>query len=176
MGSVATMFPVFHCALFAVVFTSANADIVSVHREEETRGNCPDGWLDTGLFGGTMGCLLFNSSTTYTWEEAIQFCYEQGGELVEIRQVQEMEDLISFLLTLENHESAHSWWTAGTDAGREGRWIWPSSFSNVESYIWGAGEPAGGVKQNCLCLFHPDSYKGHDAECANSYMPICQKK
>merc|ERR1712126_259257 len=176
MGSPATMFPVFYCALFFTVFTAANADTVSVYREK-TGGSCPDGWFDTELFGGTMGCLLFNSTTSYTWEKATQFCYEQGGELVEIRQPQEMEDLISYLLIMETHESAYNWWTAGTDAGREGRWIWPSSLSNVEIYIWDAGfyEPGGGVKQNCLCLNHL-RHKGHDWECDDTLKPICQKK
>merc|ERR1712098_472236 len=111
MGSLATMFPVFHCALFVVAFNAVNADTVTVLHHEETRGNCPDGWFDTGLFGGTMGCLLFDSSTSYTWDKANQFCYSQGGELVEINQRQEMEFFISYLLTLETHESAYVWWT-----------------------------------------------------------------
>merc|ERR1712215_305532 len=140
MGSLATLFPVAYCALFVVTFTAANA--VSVHRDEETRGSCPDGWLDTGLFGGTMGCLLFNSSTTYTWDKANEYCYKEGGELVEIRHVEEMEFVISYLQQLE---AKHDWWTAGTDAGREGRWIWPSSWSAVEGYVWNGNQPNAGA-------------------------------
>merc|ERR1712002_575513 len=171
MGSVATMFPVFYCALFVVVFTSAKADTVSVRLEEETRGSCPAGWLDTTLFGGTMGCLLFNGSIAYTWDKANEFCYSQGGELVEIRYMEEMQFLISYL---QQAETTHDWWTAGTDAGREGRWIWPSSLSTVESYVWYSSQPNGGAASNCLRLYHSFSYKGADDPCANSYMPICQ--
>merc|ERR1711962_524924 len=173
MGSLATMFPVFHCALFVVTFTAANADTVSVYRQEETRGNCPVGWLDTGLFGGTMGCLLFNSSTTYTWDKANEFCYNQGSELMEIRHVEEMDFVISYLQQLEN---AYDWWTAGMDAGREGRWIWPSSWSAVEDYAWYTGRPNGGPANNCLLLEDSYSYKGDDRNCARSERPICQKK
>merc|ERR1712126_358376 len=178
MGSVATMFPVFHCALFAAAFTAANADTVTVRLEEETRGNCPDGWFDTGLFGGRMGCPLFNSTASYTWDRANEYCYSQEGELVEIRQPQEMEFLMSYLLTLENHETAYDWWTAGMDVGREGRWIWPSSLANVQSYVWDVddAEPDGGARQNCLILGHKYSYKGHDWECEKTLKPICQKK
>merc|ERR1712126_263697 len=175
MGRVATMFPVFHCALFAVAFTAANADTLTVLREE-TRGNCPDGWLDTGLFGGTMGCLLFDSSTSYTWDEANQFCFNQGGLLVEIRKSQEMEFVMSYLQTLDNHETKHDWWTAGTDSGREGRWIWPSSLSAVEDYVWYSGQPNSGVAGNCLLLQDAWGYKGGDYNCAGSSRPICQKK
>merc|ERR1712126_39962 len=173
MGSVATMVPVLYCALFAVVFTSANADTVSVRREKETRGNCPDGWFDTTLFGGTMGCLLFNSSTGYTWDKANEFCYNQRAELVEIRHSQEMELVINYLKQLETHETKYNWWTSGTDAGREGRWNWPSSWSNVENYIWYSGQPNGGAIQNCLRLDYSWSYTGNDWDCAGSYRPIC---
>merc|ERR1719481_1552909 len=167
------MLPVFYCTLFAVAFTAANAETVSVLREKETRGNCPVGWLDTGLFGGTMGCLLFDSSTTYTWDEANEFCYNQGSELIEIRHVEEMDFVISYLQQLEN---AYDWWTAGMDAGREGRWIWPSSWSAVEGYVWAGNRPTGGAAYNCLMLDDYYSYKGNDANCAGSHRPICQKK
>merc|ERR1712098_691147 len=170
MGSVATMFPVFHCALFVAAFTAANAETVSVLREKETKGNCPVGWLDTGLFGGTMGCLLFNSSTTYTWDKANEFCYNQGSELMEIRHVEEMDFVISYLQQLEKN---YDWWTAGIDGGREGRWIWPSSWSAVEDYVWFSGRPNGGPANNCLMLQDSSSYKGDDINCANSYRPIC---
>merc|ERR1719158_468370 len=168
------MFPVFYCALFVAVFNTANADNVTVRREEETRGNCPVGWLDATFFG--VGCLLFNSTTSYTWDKANQFCYNEGGLLLEIRKVQEMEFVISYLQTLETHESKHDWWTAGTDVGREGRWIWPSTLATVESYVWSAGEPNSGVAANCLRLDYSYSYKGIDSDCAASLMPICQKK
>merc|ERR1712112_514109 len=156
MGSVATMFPVLYCALFVAVFTAANADTVTVHRDEKTRGNCPDGWLDTGLFGGTMGCLLFNSTTAYTWDKANEFCYNQGSELMEIRHKEEMDFVISYLQQLEKN---YDWWTAGIDGGREGRWIWPSRWSAVEGYVWDSNRPNGGADSNCLLLQDSYSYK-----------------
>merc|ERR1712002_89299 len=173
MGSLVTMFPVFYCALFFAAFTATNADTISVRRDEETRGNCPAHWLDTGLFGGTMGCLLFNSSKSYTWDKANEYCFNQGGELVEIRQPQEMEFVINYLQQIE---TKGDWWTAGIDAGREGRWIWPSSWSPVESYVWHPGQPNSGANANCLKLQDAYSYHGDDDNCAASYMPICQKK
>merc|ERR1712105_245065 len=101
MGSPPTMVPVFYCALLLGAFTAANADTDTVYRGEEIRGSCPDGWFDTTLFGGKMGCLLFESSTSYTWDKANNFCYTQGGNLVEIRDHAEMEFLITYLKQLE---------------------------------------------------------------------------
>merc|ERR1712041_316 len=171
--SVATMFPVAYCALFVAAFTAANAETVSVLREKETRGNCPVGWLDTGLFGGTMGCLLFNSTTAYTWDKANEFCYKKGGELVEIRHMEEMDFVISYLQQLEKK---YDWWTAGMDAGREGRGIWPSRGATVEHYVWYTSQPDNGAAGNCLLLEDSWGYKGNDYNCASSNRPICQKK
>merc|ERR1712179_263551 len=86
MGSAVSMFLVFCCFVFLGAFTASNADLVTVHGGEDERGNCPAGWVDTSLFGARMGCLLFNVSTAYTWDQANEFCYKQHqGRLVEIR-------------------------------------------------------------------------------------------
>merc|ERR1711962_582368 len=127
------------------------------------------------MFGGSMGCLLFNSSTAYTWDNAYEYCYKQGGKLVEIRSAQQMEFLTNSLKQLETYGTKHHWWTAGTDFGHEGRWIWSSSLSNVDSYVWHSGDPNGGMTQNCLLLDSGFSYKGNDWDCAKSYMPICRR-
>ena len=36
--------------------------------EQGLQGSCPEHWVDATLTG--LGCLLFNSTTYYTWEEA----------------------------------------------------------------------------------------------------------
>merc|ERR1712179_505086 len=172
MGSPPTMFTVFYCALFLGAFTAANADTVTVSQsEEETRGSCPAGWFDATMF--EMGCLLTDSSDPYTWDKANEFCYTQGGKLVEISHEEEMEFLINYLKVLDHN--GHDWWTAGTDIGREGNWVWLTSLRSVESYVWYSSQPNGGAAANCLAL-GLTSYMGYDVDCATHFTPICQKK
>merc|ERR1712179_76614 len=177
MGSAVSMFLVFCCFVFLGAFTASNADLVTVHGGEDERGNCPAGWVDTSLFGARMGCLLFNVSTAYTWDQANKFCYTQEeGRLVEIRSEWEMELIMNYLEQIEILGAKHSWWTSGTDYSREGEHVWLPSLTDVGSYFWDSSQPNGGSRENCLCLYSSLSYKGGDCFCTVPLMPICQKK
>merc|ERR1712110_491429 len=71
---------------------------------------CPDSeWKDVGFLG--LGCLLWSSQHTHSWEAANQFCFQRN---------------FSFI---ENSAFSRDWWTSGTDWGREGRWYWTSSLT-----------------------------------------------
>merc|ERR1712130_467193 len=150
----------------------------SVDSEPDPRGACPEHWVDATLTG--LGCLLFSSTTSYTWEEANSYCQtEENANLLEIWTSLQSDFIISELILLEDHEDQRAWWTGGTDIGREGEWFWVSSGASVGDFVWSSNmnEPDGSTQLNCLYLNYGQwEYKGSDNPCTSNYYPICQKK
>merc|ERR1719186_8260 len=132
---------------------------------------CPVNWVEASEVG--MGCLLFNRETTYSWEEANGYCQtEERASLVEIQTEDQFEFLKMELISLD--EDSRHWWTAGTDAGREGKWYWSGSLTPVGHFVWNGGDPDEGIKANCLALWPQEFYDGVDEQCTGQYFPICQ--
>ena len=139
----------------------------------EGRSTCPGGWADGTLVG--MGCLLFESNATFTWDEANFFCQDNhSANLVSIETADQHEFVIMMIGFLGNHEDTHSWWTSGTDKGREGQWYWASTLSAIGSYIWHDGNPHESLIANCLRL-GTTSGTGYDNSCHSPFNPICEK-
>ena len=65
---------------------------------------CPSSWYDSGLSG--LGCLLFHTSTTLTWEGANSFCQAKGGALVEVWTEDQHEALRMVLGLVEDHDTS----------------------------------------------------------------------
>ena len=104
--------------LLTIVYTHCSAE---AKQENGSQGSCPQHWVDGTLTG--LGCLLFNSTTTYTWEEANNYCQaKENATLVEIWTSPQSDSIASELMLLEDHEDKGTWWTGGTDIGREGDW------------------------------------------------------
>jgi hypothetical protein len=83
---------------------------------------CPKHWIQATWV--EMGCLLFNSTTAYTWEEANNYCQDkENASLVEIYTEEQHEFLKMELNLLSDHEGGKAWRTAGTDIGNEGMWF-----------------------------------------------------
>ena len=176
-------------ALLAVVFASASASTFPYrktaplsqvqHGEAQswTTSNCPDKWLDASFVD--MGCLLFNTTQIGTWEEANRLCQmSSNSTLVDITTEVQMGFLQMELDVIANAEgTTHSWWTAGTDLGIEGRWIWATTLTAVEDFVWlDANYPTENLKLNCLSLHHGFEYLGYDENCDAARFPICQMK
>merc|ERR1711971_1197033 len=93
-------------------------------------GPCPMPWVDGTLVG--MGCLLFSSDASMTWNEADVFCQrEQSAKLVSIETEEQVYFVKMLLGMLEDHESRHEWWTSGKDEGRTKSTI--SGFSSLNA-------------------------------------------
>jgi hypothetical protein len=133
---------------------------------------CPDDWLQATFVN--MGCLLFNTTTPYNWEEANVFCQEKAGTLVEIHTAEQLEFLQMELDVLEESLGKFNWWASGTDIGHEGNWVWEGSLAPVERFVWGPGLPVGGLTWNCMFLGNTYNYRGIDGLCSSNLYPICQ--
>merc|ERR1712154_72384 len=161
--------------LLTVVFASASA---FSHRETVplsqslTASNCPEKWLDASLVD--MGCLYFNTTNFLTWEEGNAICkMTPNSSLVDISTEVQMDFL---RLQLYDNAEGSAWWTAGTDIGIEGQWIWTTTLTAVEDFVWESGFPSTSLSLNCLSLTHTHGYLGYDAPCDNPRYPICQLK
>ena len=135
---------------------------------------CPNGWVQATFVN--LGCLLFNSTVSYTWEEAYKYCYEnENATLVEFMTEEQMDFLWMEMNVLAEHESMHHWWSGASDLGREGEWIWMNSLYPVPDFAWSPAQPNGGIRENCMYLY-PSYAGGEDNTCLAGYYPICQVK
>ena len=164
--------------LILVLFCTYTVLGAEYHKDENT---CPEHWTDGSLVD--MGCLLFDSSTTYSWTNASYFCQDSeggNGSLVEIENQQQMDYVLMMLTLLSDHEDAATRRTSGTDLGRENNWYWSNSLKPVEDFVWyahgQAHEPNGGLDSNCLSMYASLGYEGATEPCSALYFPICQRK
>merc|ERR1711945_85221 len=135
-----------------------------------TRNDCKDGWFDASFL--ELGCLLFNSTASYSWEEANVYCQRtEQARLVEISSSAQL-DFVQMELGLLGGDY---WWTSGTDLGREDSYAWMGSLNLVEEFIWYQNEPSGGYDHNCLCLTRGLGYFGADCDCDYKTQVICQQ-
>ena len=124
-----------------------------------------------------MGCLLFSSNATLTWEEANVYCQEEeNGTLLQIWNELQFDFIRMELGFLFDHVQVERWWTSGTDAGKEGTWRWASSLVPVGDFMWQPGQPDAGLSDNCLYLAESGDFFGYDMPCSNHYAAICERK
>ena len=150
--------------------------LLAIEKESEdiSTATCPEKWIDASFV--EMGCLLFNSTTTYTWDKANNYCQSHhNATLLEILTEMEMAFIQMEANVLGDHEGERDWWTSGTDAGRQGVWMWASSYTPVDDFIWYTGEPNTN-SFNCLSLENIFNFLGEDDDCASTRYPICQIK
>ena len=138
---------------------------------EQLDSTCPIPWVDGTLLD--LGCLLFNSTKEYTWEEASVNCQQEANAtLVEIW----TEAQLDFIrMELRMLAGGRGWWISGTDFGREGSWNWAVSSASVGDFIWQTNQGNDGFHQNCLYLEPSYDYLGNDYPCTVSFNPICQR-
>merc|ERR1711953_586480 len=143
----------------------ASASVPALLREEVmylrenakgvSSGNCPDKWVDASFV--EMGCLYFNSTEAITaWDETSSMCQTAtpNSTLVEIRTEMQMAFIQMEMEVLADHEGGRSWWTAATDVGINGKWVWATSLTPVEDYVWRDSYPSSQDNYNCMTLHY----------------------
>merc|ERR1712018_155965 len=152
---------------------------VEASQDKRVSGNCPDKWVDASFVD--MGCLYFNTTAGMTWDDANSMCQMgSNSTLLEITSEMQKSFIQMELAVIEDHEDAHFyWWTAATDVGVNGQWIWIVSLTAVEDWMWYSSYPDSGPDNyNCMYLYygHDDGMTGVTNPCDASFYPICQLK
>ena len=85
-----------------------------------------------------------------TWQDARQFCLDNGGRLYEPRTQEDFDEAES-----ARDEVGSPIWLGGTDLTTEGTWKWDSDGSTaVRNGFWTDGERENDeVHQDCMILF-----------------------
>merc|ERR1712192_259914 len=171
MGAIANMIGLL-ATVSILVLSSASASIFPLGKsaskpqaqqrdaQSQSKGNCPHKWVDASFVD--MGCLYFNATAALTWDDASSMCQMSSNSTLDV---------------IANAEGTiHLWWTAGTDVGINGRWIWATTLTAVEDYVWKSGYPNAANAYNCLSLHPTYGYLGFNSNCDAAYFPICQLK
>merc|ERR1712130_276775 len=161
--------------LLAASFGFAFASVPSLPHGKSS-GTCPDKWVDASFVD--MGCLYFNTTEAMTWEHASTMCQMgSNSTLLEITSEMQMSFIQMELSMIEDHEDGHySWWTAATDIGINRQWIWITSLTAVEDFMWTSGYPNSRDDYNCMFMYYSHQFLGINALCDDNRYPICQLK
>merc|ERR1712181_203211 len=135
-------------------------------------GNCPDKWVDASFVD--MGCLYFNSTAGLAWDAANVMCQMgSNSTLIAIENEMQLAFLQMELNVIADHDGrTHNWWTAGTDVGINGRWIWATTLNPIQEYIWEPSKPnIGRDDWNYLYLYATSDYLGVNAPATDPLYP-----
>merc|ERR1712080_714355 len=159
--------------LLSIGFSSAVSLHPRLSQEADAVRSCPHGWVSGQLVH--MGCLLFDISTDFTWNQAVTFCEGKGGSLVEVPSVEGMAFLQMMLEAIQDTDGPRYWWTGGNDIGVEGLWSWGMTGGQVGEFTWYYdGCPLGNETANCQYLSPGVEYMGCDWDCEDRNYPLCQ--
>ncbi|XP_044748513.1 C-type lectin 37Db-like [Coccinella septempunctata] len=107
--------------------------------------------------------------------KAMQFCKENGMDLLSLETGEEYMAIVSYLK--KHYPKAEHIWTSGTDAGEEGSFVWLSTGRSVNFTSWGAGLPDNSAKiEHCLEIARTgvENYYWNDRACNSEYNFICE--
>ncbi|CAN9513522.1 unnamed protein product [Ophioblennius macclurei] len=145
---------------------------VIVDQIEPVKGACRDGW---GSFQSS--CYLL-STTAVTWSRAEELCKAQGGHLLVLNNVDEL-DYISKIVEIRSN-----YWIGLVERHNEGHWSWVdgTDFSSTPTF-WDEGQPDDwDYRENgedCGQLHGSEIRKRklwNDADCSLRYKYICEAR
>ncbi|KAF4532095.1 hypothetical protein B566_EDAN006189 [Ephemera danica] len=130
--------------------------------------------LTTSLPLITLGEHQYYFSTKdhrVTWNEARQFCQDNGLELTSVENMQENRLIQSHF---QNIHRSYSPWIGGTDAESEGNWVWDATLQPTKFTYWWTYQPDGKSNENCLFMYADDGMWG-DRSCTYTKPFVCRK-
>ncbi|XP_068594561.1 asialoglycoprotein receptor-like 1 [Brachionichthys hirsutus] len=151
---------------------SANAAAQDVYVEKliPQRGTCRERWVTF-----QRSCYLMSVASA-TWKEAEKRCQGQGGHLLVLNHVEEL-DFISRVVEIQ-----YDYWIGLVERRHEGHWSWVDGTPfNSSATFWDEGQPDNwDYRENgedCAQI-HNDvkrkRKKWNDADCELSYRYICE--
>ena len=125
---------------------------------------CDPGW---DVFGDHC---YFYSTDKESWNDAEEFCQEEGGHLASVN-TPAIQEYVKYELKRRSMDSA---WFGGNDIEEEGVWKWTDN-TPWEFTSWGPTQPsnAGG---NQDCLQYDMEWKWDDDGCSLNKLFVCSKK
>lgn len=70
--------------------------------------------------------------------------------------------------------ASRDYWIGGTDASRDGEFMWEGHSQSFTWTNWGPGNPDRVGTSDCVILFQRSDYKWHDTSCSNNNSYICE--
>ena len=130
--------------------------------------------MDAGKYSrGPDGYFYHFHEEKLPWDKARKTCSSEakGAQLPVITNSQTTKFLMSFLPGIRI-------WTAGTDADREGEWVWTYGDETKRNIIfpipWGSREPNGRRSENCMMRDPRWGGRFSDLSCDNPTPFFCQ--
>ncbi|XP_028822898.1 galactose-specific lectin nattectin-like [Denticeps clupeoides] len=119
---------------------------------------------------GTHCFRLFTRAAD--WAKAELVCRSYGGHLASIHSTEEHSFLVGLVKKVRNI----SVWIGGSDAAKEGTWVW-SDGSKWDFTKWAPGEPNNAGKiQHCAQLWDKSNMNVDDLSCGSKLAYVCAKK
>ncbi|XP_064617702.1 C-type mannose receptor 2-like isoform X2 [Liolophura sinensis] len=126
-------------------------------------------------------CYVFVNEEKY-WTTARDYCWNNGGEMLEVDDKATMQFIRSTLNSRELGWRNNGVWLGAHDRHKEGQWLW-SSNRRMSYNDWARGQPSSFIPgtgisfEDCACMRKSDNWKWHDCPCEMlgwQYKFICQ--
>ncbi|XP_022609147.1 C-type lectin domain family 4 member E-like isoform X2 [Seriola dumerili] len=154
----------------SVAFQTASE--TTVQKEAQVTGICKDGWMSF-----RESCYLLSTTVT-TWIKAQSLCITQGGHLLVLNNVEELDYISSVVQIYSNY------WIGLVERHQEGHWTWVdgTDFASTPTF-WDEGQPDNWAfrenGEDCGQLHASDRRKRkrwNDADCSLQYQYICESR
>ncbi|KAJ8977875.1 hypothetical protein NQ317_016145, partial [Molorchus minor] len=165
--------------LFVAVFIAVNIIMIFSVAEDSTP------FTSVVLQRKRTNYLNFAGKTYYfgtvfraNFYRAMQFCRQQGMQLVSIQSKAENDRLGRFAEEIGEAPHGH-YWLSGTNLAEENQWIWLSTGNNFVYSNWHPGEPSGtgssNTSENCVEARHwGKGFTWNDLRCNAELNFICE--
>ncbi|XP_045170520.2 C-type lectin domain family 10 member A-like [Mercenaria mercenaria] len=139
---------------------------------QELEMRCPTGWHKH------KHSCYFLSSSTATWDNAMNWCKRNGGQLVEYSDRGELKFIVDLVKVVSNWDN-NIWtgfWTGADDTKHEGRWKWSKSGKSFTFTNWKAHQPDNGSgTEHCMVTLVNSNGQWNDEQCYVRYKFVCER-
>lgn len=152
--------------------SSSSSASSALQKKEPVRGGCKEGWMSY-----QTSCYWL-SQRIATWSKAEEQCLVQGGHLLVLNNVEELDYISSVV------EHRHPIWIGLVERQQEGHWTWVdgTDFNSTPTY-WDEGQPDNwALRENgedCGQLHGNGERRRrlwNDADCSIQYRYICESR
>ncbi|XP_048779921.2 perlucin-like protein [Ostrea edulis] len=132
---------------------------------------CPSEWVPF-----QSSCYFFGNDYG-NWKHGKVQCERKHGSSKYVSISSERED--TFIRNFVRSKgitalAARDYWIGGTDAARDGVFMWEGYSREFTYKNWGPGNPDRVGSADCVILYQPSDYKWHDTSCSNNNSYICE--